>query len=589
MDATAAADNLAQEALTYGELPPEVNRVALLVLDECRTQLMMSFRYLDLALWKMPFRPLGMDKTLSTDGMALYYDPQRVIKRFRANPNEMVRDYLHAILHCVFRHPFETHRRDTIAWETACDLCVEAIALEMCESRYPCASDAQRAATIERLRDLLGSITPAKAYRALVAAQDRGSFNLGKGVTLADLVDASGLFIRDNHDLWNLIEDKEEEQPDQGDQPNDGPAGAPNEGSEQGDDSDQSTADEDNPGEGDEGRDDSEREEADDNIDSNADNDGGSDERSDENGPEQKDQDGSSGSNNQPSDDDIPQQNDDQSQQTAQAEAGLTPAAPQEEDDDYDEGALDAAMAEFEWKDIAERIEADLQTMSIKQGTEAGNLMANLELTCRKQINYRDFLHQFATVAEDMKLNDEEFDYIFYTYGMNLFGNMPLVEALEYKESERVREFVIALDTSGSTSGSLVKHFVERTYEILKETESFGDEVTIHIVQCDASIQEDATITCLDDLDRYLARFEVRGMGGTDFRPVFAYVNKLVEEGEFENLRGLVYFTDGMGTYPDCAPDYDVAFVFVDNDGLARRVPPWAMRVVMDDTRVRTL
>lgn len=72
-----------------------------------------------------------------------------------------------------------------------------------------------------------------------------------------------------------------------------------------------------------------------------------------------------------------------------------------------------------------------------------------------------------------MKLNPDEFDYNYYTYGLTLYENMPLIEPLEYKEVKRIREFVIAIDTSGSTSGSLVQTFVQKTYNILKSTESF--------------------------------------------------------------------------------------------------------------------
>lgn len=61
-----------------------------------------------------------------------------------------------------------------------------------------------------------------------------------------------------------------------------------------------------------------------------------------------------------------------------------------------------------------------------------------------------------------MKLNDDEFDYIFYTYGMNLYGNIPLIEPLEYKDVKQIKEFVIAIDTSGSTSGALVQTFVKK-------------------------------------------------------------------------------------------------------------------------------
>ena len=113
--------------------------------------------------------------------------------------------------------------------------------------------------------------------------------------------------------------------------------------------------------------------------------------------------------------------------------------------------------------------------------------------------------------------------------------------------------------------------------------------MNIHVVQCDADIQKDTVITSVDDFARCLEDFEVAGFGGTDFRPVFAYVDDLLRQGEFEDLRGLIYFTDGAGVCPDAPPDYDVAFVFVDESGEKRRVPPWAMRVVMDEENIRQL
>lgn len=72
-----------------------------------------------------------------------------------------------------------------------------------------------------------------------------------------------------------------------------------------------------------------------------------------------------------------------------------------------------------------------------------------------------------------MKTNEDEFDYIFYTYGLQLYQNIPLIEPLEYKETKAIKEFIIAIDTSGSTSGEIVQNFVQKTYNILKSTESF--------------------------------------------------------------------------------------------------------------------
>ena len=77
--------------------------------------------------------------------------------------------------------------------------------------------------------------------------------------------------------------------------------------------------------------------------------------------------------------------------------------------------------------------------------------------------------------------------------------------------------------------------------------------------------------------------FELAGGGGTDFRPAFDYVTRLCEEKKFHNLRGLLYFTDGMGTYPARRPPYDAAFLFLGDRFDDAGVPPWAMKVVLDE------
>lgn len=51
-------------------------------------------------------------------------------------------------------------------------------------------------------------------------------------------------------------------------------------------------------------------------------------------------------------------------------------------------------------------------------------------------------------------------------------------------------------------------------------------------------------------MNRLLDSFTLIGGGNTDFRPVFSYVNDLVNQQAFQNLCGLLYFTDGKGVYP---------------------------------------
>ena len=121
-----------------------------------------------------------------------------------------------------------------------------------------------------------------------------------------------------------------------------------------------------------------------------------------------------------------------------------------------------------------------------------------------------------------MRLDPDEFDYVYYTYGLKLYQNMPLIEPLEYREVKRIREFVIAIDTSGSVAGELVQKFVQKTYNVLKSTESFFSKINLHILQCDADIQEDVKIPSQEEFDAYIKTMAIKGLGDTDFRPVFA-------------------------------------------------------------------
>ena len=243
--------------------------------------------------------------------------------------------------------------------------------------------------------------------------------------------------------------------------------------------------------------------------------------------------------------------------------------------------AMTISAAEARWTEISNRIQMDMETFSKMQGDKAGGLIQNLREVNREKYDYTSFLKKFAVRGEVMRVNDDEFDYIFYTYGLKLYDKMPLIEPLEYKEVKRIREFVIAIDTSGSVSGELVQTFIQKTYNVLKSTESFFSRINLHIIQCDATIQEDAKITNQEEFDNYLKNMKIHGLGGTDFRPVFSYVDYLQDKMEFQNLKGLIYFTDGFGTFPAQKPDYETAFVFVDDGWNNYDVPAWAIKLIL--------
>jgi predicted metal-dependent peptidase len=90
----------------------------------------------------------------------------------------------------------------------------------------------------------------------------------------------------------------------------------------------------------------------------------------------------------------------------------------------------------------------------------------------------------------------------------------------------------------------------------------------------------------VDEIDALFDNFEIRGGGNTDFRPAFTYVDELVENGAFEELGGLLYFTDGRGIYPKKQPRYKTAFLYLESYD-KEQVPPWAIQLMLDDEEFR--
>ncbi len=234
------------------------------------------------------------------------------------------------------------------------------------------------------------------------------------------------------------------------------------------------------------------------------------------------------------------------------------------------------------WKENREKLQTTMETTGLEDSSKDSSvLLEQVQVENRNRYDYREFLKKFAVLKEEIQVDPDSFDPVFYTYGLELYGNMPLIEPLETKEVRRIEDFVIVIDTSMSCSGQLIRRFLEETYSVLSSTESYFRQVTIHIIQCDEQIREDTIIRSQDEMKTYMEHFTIVGQGGTDFRPAFEYVSNLQGEGAFSHLRGLIYFTDGKGIYPISKPAYDTVFVFVEDHYFDYSVPGWAMKIIL--------
>ena len=233
-----------------------------------------------------------------------------------------------------------------------------------------------------------------------------------------------------------------------------------------------------------------------------------------------------------------------------------------------------------EWAEKAKRLERELEMDGPEASEEKGTLARVLRFQYRKREDYRDFLRQLSVIREETVIDPDSFDYGFYHYGMELYGNMPLIEENEFREAPKVEELVIVIDTSASCQDRLVQKFLNETASILMDQESFFHHMEVRILECDDQVQGERVFTDLRAFRQFADGFTLRGGYGTDFRPAFRHVEDLQAQGALRHLRGLLYFTDGYGTYPERPMPYRTAFVFLeDEDFEESHVPDWALRL----------
>ena len=111
-----------------------------------------------------------------------------------------------------------------------------------------------------------------------------------------------------------------------------------------------------------------------------------------------------------------------------------------------------AAMTrQNQWNDNRERMQTQMETMGAEEESEnEQSLLDSIQVENEERYDYRQFLKKFAVLREEMQTDPDSFDQAFYTYGLSLYGNMPLIEPLETREVQRIQQFVIVIVISHS-------------------------------------------------------------------------------------------------------------------------------------------
>lgn len=561
------------------------------ILNQSRYELSLSMRHLARALDRLPYEMDFNTQRMGTEGERIHFHPEFIFQLFMESPQKLNRLYMHSLLHCLFRHMFKNEDKKEELWNMACDIHVEYVLDSLDVDLLKRPAEEYRENTFQKLEEKIKTLSAERIYQYL--EEEDLDYDAWERLERE--------FYKDDHVFWKVIDRKDapgQEGEGDGDgaplplpedfTPNDNPSGEENEG-EKKDSGDNTSAEKSedkdkSPREGKSSEDASPQS----GTPSNGE---GKEEKNQEAGNQEPENRGSEGEGNTGegnSGEDSQgkaKQEDSQSgnssgkkqEERKKAENRKPTGQGQREEREAKKKRDDLSK---EWEDISKRTEQEIEHSSKEKQEEQGSLAWFLRLEQKKYTDFRDFLRRLSVDREEMEVDLDSFDYGYYYYGLEQYGNMPLIEENEYREGRKLQELVIAIDTSHSTKGEMVKGFLEETAGILKQKDAFFQKVKVHILECDDELRKDICLENVEDLEQYSKNFAVKGGYGTDFRPVFRYVSDLQKRGELKNLKGLMYFTDGKGRYPKEAPPYVTAFVFpkgedIDDDN----VPFWAMKL----------
>ena len=242
----------------------------------------------------------------------------------------------------------------------------------------------------------------------------------------------------------------------------------------------------------------------------------------------------------------------------------------------------DGAGGQALWNRQKEKLAPYMQDEKPKIGAGTAGARLTLPELPENHAKFAKLLRAFSVVHENRHVNDADFAYSWYAYGMEHYDGVALIEPLEYAEERKLRELAIVIDTSASCSRGMTSWFLRAVYDILLRERLFFDRFRLRILQCDSAVQQDTLVTTLDEFQWYFDHLELYGGGGTDFRPAFRRIDEHVASGDLPRLGGVLYFTDGYGVFPEKPPDYPAAFVMLQYRYDDINIPPWAIKLVLD-------
>lgn len=169
----------------------------------------------------------------------------------------------------------------------------------------------------------------------------------------------------------------------------------------------------------------------------------------------------------------------------------------------------------------------------------SSSIIEMVENSYKPKFNWREIINQFVSEITQKDYSFENPDRRFLQNGI----------VLPDFYSKAPANIVVAIDTSGSVNLEDVKVIVNEARNCLDTMSEDKENATLTVIYCDAQVQSVDIFESNSDI-----KPNPKGGGGTDFAPVFKYVN----DNDIK-CDGLIYITDGYcWSFGNIIPTYKV-------------------------------
>ena len=150
----------------------------------------MNLRFLENALSRLVF--MQYHGTIATDMCHLYYDSNFILKNFKENDKNIIHQYLHIIMHCIFQHAFVNPAIKRPVWNLACDIAVEYAINGLDINNIDTSMESEQQEIFQKLQSHLKYMTAEKIYQ----------YYISEKISDYQCERLSRIFSQDDHKPW---------------------------------------------------------------------------------------------------------------------------------------------------------------------------------------------------------------------------------------------------------------------------------------------------------------------------------------------------------------------------------------------------